>query len=158
MAHNPRRPALTDTSPRGSPYPEPPNLPSPALPDQRRPTAYRHTRYDGHGNQNKALDALGRASYFGYDAFDRQVSATDALSASRYFTYDDADNLTSATNELGATCLLRLRRLPKPHGVDRRPAGKKPPTSPTTSGGSRRARRTLSAARAILATMPWACP
>ena len=49
MAHSYRRPALTDTSPTGSPNPEPPSLPSPALPDQRRPTAYRHTRYDAAG-------------------------------------------------------------------------------------------------------------
>ncbi len=66
MAHNHRRPALTDTSPRGSPYPEPPNLPSPALPDQRRPTAHRHTRYDGMGSR-VSTEESGTLTYYDWD-------------------------------------------------------------------------------------------
>ncbi len=75
MAHNHRRPALTDTSPRGSPYPEPPNLPSPALPDQRRPTAHRHTRYDSFGTPVTVSEGVPYRYRFSGKRTDRDTSA-----------------------------------------------------------------------------------
>ena len=114
------RPAHTVTSPEGSPSPEPPSIPPPALPGQRTLTSHRHTRYDldgnlevikeepgssltyfkhgSHGLVTKIKPIGGTEVTFAYDALMRRTRMTEGATQT-YFRHDGINLLEVAKTD-----------------------------------------------------------